>query len=64
MMCGGKSKCAIYRNKKACSKFSERSKNGVCQCRHARLTCEAERCAFESTCPIYAELVKKALGGG
>lgn len=61
MMCGGKTKCAIYRDKKFCSKFSERSRNGICECRHARLTCEAEHCVLQPDCHIYAERMKMRL---
>lgn len=52
-MCAGAIMCDIYRNKKYCRKVDEKQDNrGRCDCRHARLICEVERCGMESVCEI------------
>lgn len=46
-MCAGKTECEIYRNKKYCSKFEEKSDvYGVCACRHALHQCEVGSCVL------------------
>ena len=54
--CSGRIRCDIYRDKKYCSKLSEKQNDfGVCHCRHAVRICKVERCGFEEFCKMKDE---------
>lgn len=55
-MCRGKRFCEIYRDKKYCQKRTEREDpNGICDCRHARWSCEIGECGIGEDCYIYEQ---------
>lgn len=68
-MCSGKTLCDIYRDKKYCRKVEEKQNDrGICNCRHAALTCEVGRCVMEEFCgaknaPSLADLIRERIGG-
>lgn len=66
--CSGKTMCDIYRNKRYCRKLDEKQNDrGVCDCRHAALTCKVDRCVMESICgmkdiPSIEDLINERSG--
>lgn len=52
MMCSGKMFCDIYRDKKYCRKDNQEPNYKQCNCAHAVLKCDVEKCAFEDRCQL------------
>lgn len=48
--CGGRVDCEIYRQKKYCRRGDHAEEGEVCNCRHAKYTCEVEDCSLIKMC--------------